>query len=89
MWPHLVSITRSNEGWKLLQTVMKKPFFIGRHALFTDALSSYVVMSSKSGDISVPKVLGLKTYVSVQSVLHSLCLYVPALRHVGRRNLIF
>ena len=44
MWPPLAAITRSNRGRKLLQAFPTKTFLIDRHAHFTEALISFVLL---------------------------------------------
>ena len=48
MRPPLAEITHSNQGWRLLQIFRAKPFFIDRHARFTEELSSSVLYSGVS-----------------------------------------
>ena len=44
MWPPFAGINRSKRGRKPLQIFLTQPFFIDRHARFTEVLSSYVLL---------------------------------------------
>ena len=80
----LVATTRSNQGRKLLQPFLTKPFFIDRHARFAETLSSSVLVwqpLQAFASMFIYK-LKLRGFIFgdcggrscwVQSVLHILC----------------
>ena len=61
MWPSLAVTTHSNSGQKLLKTLLKKPFLIGHHAWFTEALTSSVFLWYVLQNISLMCVRKLKS----------------------------